>query len=65
MNGTTRSFLWVFNLVLGIICILIGFKVYKPFNGDDGEMKFQKVKTFYRLGGIALVIFGLIKIFNS
>ena len=26
-----------FNLVLGTIFILIGFKIYKPFKGEDGE----------------------------
>jgi hypothetical protein len=52
-----------FNLVLGTIFILIGFKIYKPFKGEDGEKKFQKTKTFYRLGGIGLAIWGLIKIF--
>lgn len=52
-----------FNLVLGTIFILIGFKIYKPFKGEEGEVKFQKMKTFYRLGGIGLVIWGLVKIF--
>jgi hypothetical protein len=52
-----------FNLALGTICILIGFKIYKPFKGEEGEKKFHKMKTFYRLGGIGLVIWGLIKIF--
>jgi uncharacterized membrane protein len=51
-----------FNLLLGTIMILIGFKVYKPFKGEEGEKKFQKAKTFYQLGGIALVVWGLIKI---
>lgn len=52
-----------FNLVIGILCILIGFKIYKPFKGETGEKKFQKVKTFYRLAGIGLVLWGLMKIF--
>lgn len=52
-----------FSLILGTIFILIGFKVYKPFKGEGGEQKFQKMKTFYRLGGIALLIWGLVKIF--
>jgi hypothetical protein len=52
-----------FNLVLGTICILIGFKIYKPFKGEEGEKKFQKMKTLYQLGGIAFFIWGLTKIF--
>jgi hypothetical protein len=51
-----------FNLLLGTFFILIGFKIYKPFTGEEGEKKFQKTKNLYRLGGIALVIWGLVKI---
>ncbi len=56
-------FIGYFNLALGTIFILIGFKIYKPFKGEEGENKFQKMKAFYRIGGIALVIWGLVKIF--
>ncbi len=56
------NFYGYFNLVLGTVFILIGFKIYKPFKGDEGERKFQKMKTFYRLAGIGLVIWGLVKI---
>jgi hypothetical protein len=56
------NFFGYFNLLLGTIFILIGFKIYKPFKGDEGEKKFQKTKTFYRLAGIALAIWGLTKI---
>jgi hypothetical protein len=51
-----------FNLLLGTISILIGFKIYRPFKGEEGEKKFQKTKTLYRFGGIVLVIWGLIKV---
>jgi hypothetical protein len=51
-----------FNLILGTIFILVGFKIYKPFKGEEGEKKFQKMKALYRFGGIGLVIWGLIKI---
>jgi hypothetical protein len=51
-----------FNLALGIFFILIGFKIYRPFKGEEGEKKFQKSKRFFQIGGIALVIGGLIKI---
>jgi hypothetical protein len=57
------NFYGYFNLLLGTIFILIGFKIYKPFKGDEGERKFEKMKNFYRLGGIGLLIWGLIKIF--
>jgi hypothetical protein len=56
-------FFGYFNLLLGTICLLIGFKIYKPFKGEEGERKFQKMKSFYRLGGIGLIIWGSLKIF--
>jgi hypothetical protein len=56
------NFYGYFNLVLGTVFILIGFEIYKPFKGEEGEKKFQKTKMFYRVGGIALAIWGLVKI---
>lgn len=52
-----------FNLVPRTICILIGFKIYKPFKGEEGEKWFDRTKIFYRLGGGGLIIRGLVKIF--
>jgi hypothetical protein len=62
-KGLLDNFFGYFNLVLGTMFILIGFKIYKPFKGEEEEKKFQKMKAFYQLGGIGLVIWGLIKIF--
>lgn len=52
-----------FNIVLGIIASSIGFKIYKPFRADKAEEMERKFGTFYKVGGIALVIWGLLKIF--
>jgi hypothetical protein len=49
-------FFGYFTLLLGIIFILIGFKLYKPFKGEEGEKKFKKDEPFYHLGGIGLII---------
>lgn len=58
------SFFGYFNLLLGIVFILIGFKIYKPFTGDKGAETYRKYKNLYRFGGIGLVIWGLVKIFR-
>lgn len=59
------NFFGYFNLILGTIFIFIGFKIYKPFKGEDGENRFKKMKIFYKIGGIGLVIWGLIKILGN
>jgi hypothetical protein len=51
-----------FNILIGSIMILIGFKIYKPFKGEHSEETFGKVKNLYRFGGIALLFWGLFKI---
>lgn len=57
------NFYGYFNVSLGTIFILIGFKIYKPFNKDKEEEIYKKYINLYRFGGIGLVIWGLIKIF--
>lgn len=51
------------NILLGIIFILIGFKIYKPFAKDREEEIYKKYINLYRFGGIGLLIWGLIKVF--
>jgi hypothetical protein len=54
------------NIVIGIIMTLIGFKVYNPFKGknepEKEEQWFKKFGTFFKIGGIAILIWGLIKL---
>jgi hypothetical protein len=56
------NFYGYFNLLLGTIFILIGFKIYKPFKKDREEEIYKKYINLYRFGGIGLVIWGLVKI---
>ncbi len=56
------NFYGYFNLIIGIIMILIGFRIYKPFKGNNEEKTYQKFKYLYMLGGIVLFISGLFKI---
>jgi hypothetical protein len=56
------TFFGYFNLVLGIIAILIGFKIYKPFIKEREEEVYKKYIYLFRIGGFGLVIWGLIKI---
>ena len=54
-----------FNVILGILMILIGFRIYKPFKGEKGEAVYRKFKDLYRYGGIGMLIWGLTKIFAN
>lgn len=56
------NFFGYFNLLLGTVFTLIGFKIYKPFKKDREEEMNQKFGTFYKVGGIGLIIWGLIKV---
>ncbi len=54
------------NIVIGIMMTLIGFKVYNPFKGKNDPEKeeqwFKKFGTFFKIGGISILIWGLIKL---
>ena len=56
------GFYGYFNLALGTLFTLIGFKVYRPFNKDKEAETYKKFGAFYKLGGIGLIIWGLTKI---
>ena len=47
-------FLGIFNSVLGVIFVLIGLEIYWPFKSE----KMKKMKAFYVLGGIGLLLWG-------
>ncbi len=50
----------IFNTILGLICLLIGFKVYKPFKGE----RRQALYNFFIIGGFGLIIWGIINLFG-
>jgi len=58
------NFYGYFNLALGTIMVLIGFKVYKPFSKEKEEETYKKFGNLYKFGGIAMIIWGLVKILN-
>ena len=62
--GTLEYFFGSFNIILGIVFILIGFKIYRPFKANKEREKeiYAKYINLYRIGGIGLVIWGLVKI---
>jgi hypothetical protein len=53
------------NIVIGSYMIIVGFKIYNPYknkNEKEKEEKFySKFGLFFKIGGIALLLFGLIK----
>ena len=58
-----------FNSIIGIIGIMIGFKIYRPFNdkNESGkeELMLSKYGNFYKFGGILLLGFGVYSIINN
>ena len=42
-----------FSLAIGVFFMVVGFWIYKPKRDDEGEKRFQKMKNFYILAGIA------------
>lgn len=58
------NFYGYFNLVLGITMTLIGFKVYKPFKKDNEEQTYRKFGNLFKYGGIAMTIWGLLRVFQ-
>lgn len=57
-----ENFYGYFNILLGTVFILIGFKVYKPFSKDKEDEIYRKYINLYRFGGIGILIWGLIRV---
>ena len=59
----TDIFYPIFNIIIGIIMILLATKIYVPkFKSDETKENFYKKKDFFLVGGIALLLWGLIKL---
>ena len=54
----------IFNILLGIIFLLIGFKIYRPFKKEKEEAIMKKFKGLYIFGGLGLIAWGMIKFFD-
>jgi hypothetical protein len=54
-------------IAAGLYITAVGFRLYNPFKGknepDKEEEWYRKFGTFFKYGGIALVIFGIILLF--
>lgn len=59
-------FFGIGNILFGSIMALIGFKVYNPFKGKNDPEKeeqwYRKFGTFFKIAGIAILLFGIIKL---
>jgi len=54
----------VFNVFLGTVFLLIGLKIYKPFKKEKEEAMMKRFKGFYIMGGLGLIAWGLVKLFQ-
>lgn len=51
-------------ILIGVIMILIGFKIFNPFNQNE-EAWHQKFGLFFKIGGFLILILGTMTIFLS
>lgn len=62
-------FFSVGNIIIGLFLALIGFKVYNPFKGKNQPEKeeewYNKFGTIFKVIGIGILIFGIIKTLGS
>lgn len=61
-DNLTSLIIPAFNIVIGIIGILIGFKIYKPFKKDKAEAYHKKYSLFFTIGGVGMLIWGIINL---
>ena len=54
---TLNHFYLYFNLFLGLMFMLIGFKLYKPFRKDREEEVYRRFGKVFKYGGI--IVFAL------
>lgn len=57
-----NSFFPAFNILLGIVFLLIGLKGYKPFKKEKEEAIMKNFKGFYIFGGLGLIVWGLVQL---
>lgn len=48
-----------FNILLGTMMTLIGFKLYKPFKDENLKNHYEKFSIFYKIGGIVILAYGI------
>ena len=51
----------IFESILGIVFILIGLEIYWPFKESMKE-KMRKMKPFYIISGIGILLWGLVNL---
>lgn len=51
-----------FNILAGIIGLLIGFQQYKPFRKEVAENYHKKYGIFFKLGGIGMLLWGIVNL---
>lgn len=52
------------NIGLGLFFTLVGFKVFKPFAKEKEEETYKKYGGFFKIAGIALLVFGIYKLIS-
>ena len=61
----SQLFYPIFNTILGIIFLLIGFEKYQPFSPKKKENIMKTFGLFFKVAGAILIIGGLLGIFRT
>lgn len=57
-------FIPIFNITLGTVFLLIGFKIYQPFKPEKADKIYKQFKYFFIIGGFGLIAWGIANAFN-
>lgn len=49
-----------FNIVAGVMGLLIGLKIHKPFKPEKAEKYHIKYGMFFKFGGLGMLFWGII-----
>lgn len=62
-------FFSITNIFIGTFMTLIGFKIYNPvkkkFDKEKEEEWYNKFGTFFKIGGLIMVVFGIIQTMSN
>ena len=61
----SQLFYPIFNTILGIIFLLIGFEKYQPFSPKKRENMMKRFGLFFKIAGAILFAGGLLVIFRA
>jgi hypothetical protein len=50
----------IFNIILGMLLTLTGFGIIHPFDKNKEKKIMEKFRIFFKIGGIAMFLWGIV-----